>query len=215
MRAKLIVPLLAALLIFSGCTGTNGTTDQANKQDLSSKTTTMEKTENKAVTYQMSKPAAGDKVAAIETDLGTIKIKLFKDHTPEMTKNFETLANDGKYDGVPFHRVIADFMIQGGDFENMNGSGGYSYKGPGTMIDDEIVKDFKHHYGSLSMAHRGANTNGSQFFIVVNDYGTPHLDGLHSVFGHVYEGMDVAEKIVSESPNITNMNKVTVTTFSE
>jgi cyclophilin family peptidyl-prolyl cis-trans isomerase len=146
---------------------------------------------------QLAPPKAGDKVATLETSMGTIKFKLFTSQVPEMTKNFETLANEGKYTNVPFHRVIQDFMIQTGDFNNKNGSGGYSYKGPGTDLNDEIVPELKHLYGTVAMANRGPNTNGSQFYIVTNKNGTPGLDGGYTIFGQVYEGMDVALQIVA------------------
>lgn len=169
---------------------------------------------------QLAPPQAGDKVAIIDTDYGTIKVKLFTDLTPEMTKNFEELANAGNYNGVPFHRVMKDFMIQTGDFTNKNGTGGYSYKGPGTILDDEITPALKHLYGTVSMANRGPDTNGSQFFIVTNEKGTPFLDGGYTVFGQVYEGMDVAEKIealqmpgTEEPSEVVNMTKVEVIPF--
>jgi len=144
---------------------------------------------------QLAEPVAGDKVAVIETDLGTIKVKLFTDKIPGMTKNFEELAKSGTYNNVPFHRVAKDFMIQTGDFTNQDGTGGYSYNGPNTVLPDEISPDLKHLYGTVSMANRGPNTNGSQFFIVTNKNGTAMLNGGYTVFGQVYEGMDVAEKI--------------------
>lgn len=133
----------------------------------------------------------------ISTNYGDIKVELYPDLTPETYKNFKTLADEGKYDNVIFHRVIADFMIQTGDFERANGTGGYSYKGPGTKFEDEIVADLKHEYGTLSMTNAGPNTNGSQFFIVQAEAGTPWLDGKHTVFGKVIEGIEVVEKIAS------------------
>ncbi len=169
---------------------------------------------------QLAPPEQGDKIAIIDTDYGTIKVKLFTDLTPEMTKNFEELANEGSYNGVPFHRVMKDFMIQTGDFTNKNGTGGYSYKGPGTTLDDEITPALKHLYGTVSMANRGPDTNGSQFFVVTNENGTPFLDGGYTVFGQVYEGMDVAQKIEAlqmpgtEQPSeVVNMTKVEVIPF--
>lgn len=162
-------------------------------------------------------PEEGDKIGVIETDFGTIKFKLFTQRVPEMTKNFEELANSGKYNGTPFHRVVKNFMIQTGDFTNHNGTGGYSYNGPGTELPDEIAKDLKHLYGTVSMANHGKNTNGSQFFIVTSKSGTPFLDGGYTIFGQVYEGMDIAEKIQdlqvpgTEKPSqLINMTKVTV-----
>jgi len=169
---------------------------------------------------QLALPVAGDKIAVIETDFGTIKARLFTAQAPEMTKNFEELAKENMYNGVPFHRVVKDFMVQTGDFVNNNGTGGHSYKGPGTTLDDEISPDLKHLNGTLSMANRGPNTNGSQFFIVTNEQGTSFLDGGYTVFGQVYEGLDVALKIAdlqkpgTEQPSETvNMTKVEVMTM--
>lgn len=135
--------------------------------------------------------------AVIQTTEGSMTAELYPDKAPETVKNFMTLAEQGKYDGVPFHRVIADFMIQTGDFENQNGTGGHSYKGPGTMFKDEFDPSLSHEYGSLSMANRGPNTNGSQFFIVHAEDGTPFLDGKHSVFGKLTNGQDVLESIAT------------------
>ena len=130
------------------------------------------------------------------TNFGTIKIKLFPKEVPETVKNFTELAKKGFYDGLTFHRVINDFMIQGGDPEG-TGRGGESYKGPGTVIPDEFSPNLKNIYGALSMANRGPNTGSSQFFIVQKEDGTPWLDGLHAVFGQVYEGMDIVDKIAA------------------
>lgn len=135
--------------------------------------------------------------AVIVTNLGDITVELYPELAPETVKNFTTLAKDKKYDGVPFHRIIKDFMIQTGDFENQNGTGGYSYQGPGTSIPDEFHRALTHTYGALSMANRGANTGGSQFFIVQKSDGTSWLDGKHAVFGHVTEGMEVVESIAA------------------
>lgn len=169
---------------------------------------------------QLALPVPGDKIAVIETDFGTIKVRLFPDLAPEISKNFEELAKANMYNAVPFHRVVKDFMIQTGDFTNKNGTGGYSYKGPGTMLADEITPALKHLYGTVSMANRGPDTNGSQFFIVTNKGGTPFLDGNYSIFGQVYEGMDVALKIAdlqmigTEKPSQTvNMTQVKVMTM--
>jgi peptidyl-prolyl cis-trans isomerase B (cyclophilin B) len=142
-------------------------------------------------------PKKGDQIAVLFTQYGTIKIKFFPDKAPEMVKNFTTLAQDGKYDGTIFHRVIPDFMIQGGDFTKFNGTGGYSYKGPGTTIDDEINPDLHHIRGAVSMANAGPNTNGSQFFIVQAEKGALFLDGNYSIFGQVFEGMEAVDEIAA------------------
>lgn len=134
--------------------------------------------------------------AIIETTLGDITVELYGKQAPKTVENFITLAKEGKYNRTPFHRVIKDFMIQTGDFENQNGTGGYSYKGPGTVIPDEFAAELTHSKGALSMANRGPNTGGSQFFIVHAE-STPWLDGKHSIFGHVIEGLDIVDKLAT------------------
>jgi len=128
------------------------------------------------------------KTATITTAKGEIRIELFDDKTPKTCANFEKLVGDGFYDGLTFHRVIADFMIQGGCPQG-TGSGG-----PGYTFEDEFHADLKHDGpGTLSMANAGPNTNGSQFFITHG--ATSWLDGKHSVFGRVIEGQDVVDAI--------------------
>ncbi|MCF0235068.1 MAG: peptidylprolyl isomerase [Thermoguttaceae bacterium] len=128
------------------------------------------------------------KVATIETTRGTIKLELFADKAPRTVANFEKLAKSKFYDGLKFHRVIADFMIQTGD------PTGTGCGGPGYEFDDEFHPDLRHDGpGVLSMANAGPNTNGSQFFITHVE--TPWLDGHHSVFGKVFEGQDVVNAV--------------------
>jgi len=128
------------------------------------------------------------KVASIETSKGTICLELFDDKCPTTVGNFENLAKEGFYDGLTFHRVIKDFMIQGGCPKG-TGTGG-----PGYQFEDEFHPDLKHDGpGVLSMANSGPNTNGSQFFIT--HVATPWLDGKHSVFGRVFRGQDVVDAI--------------------
>jgi peptidyl-prolyl cis-trans isomerase B (cyclophilin B) len=145
---------------------------------------------------QTAMPSGGDMIAVLTTNHGVMKAVLFESHTPETVKNFTELAKADKYDGTVFHRVIKNFMIQGGDFENRNGTGGHSYKGPGTMFEDEFHPDLSNIRGALSMANRGPKTNGSQFFIVHAEE-TSWLDGKHSVFGQVFEGLEVLETIAN------------------
>src|ERR687885_341617 len=125
--------------------------------------------------------------ATIHTNHGAIVVELFDDDAPKTVENFRKLASDGFYDGVVFHRVIKDFMIQGGDPQG-TGTGG-----PGYTFEDEI-NPRKIVRGALAMANAGPNTNGSQFFIVTAQ-SCPWLDGLHTVFGRVTRGMEVVEEI--------------------
>src|SRR5438067_4419153 len=125
--------------------------------------------------------------AIIQTNHGAIQLELYPDDAPKTVDNFVKLATDGFYDGVVFHRVIPDFMIQGGD-PTGTGSGG-----PGYTFEDEF-NDRKVERGALAMANSGPNTNGSQFFIVTAD-ACPWLDGKHTVFGRVTDGMDVVDAI--------------------
>jgi peptidyl-prolyl cis-trans isomerase B (cyclophilin B) len=125
--------------------------------------------------------------AVLSTSLGDITIELLKDKMPITAGNFITLAKEGFYDGLHFHRVIPDFMVQGGD-PTGTGSGG-----PGYTFEDEF-NQHKVVRGALAMANAGPNTNGSQFFIVTID-AAPWLDGKHTVFGHVTAGMDAVDAI--------------------
>jgi cyclophilin family peptidyl-prolyl cis-trans isomerase len=125
--------------------------------------------------------------ATMQTNHGTIELELFDDDAPKTVGNFKKLASDGFYDGIIFHRVIPDFMIQGGD-PTGTGSGG-----PGYQFEDEFNAN-KVERGVLAMANAGPNTNGSQFFIVTAD-ACPWLDGKHTVFGRVTSGMDVVDTI--------------------
>jgi len=128
------------------------------------------------------------KIATIDTSRGTIKLKLHADKAPKTVANFEKLAKQGFYNGLKFHRVIENFMVQTGCPQG-TGTGG-----PGYKFADEFHPDLKHSGpGMLSMANAGPNTNGSQFFIT--HVATPWLDGKHSVFGQVTEGQDVVNAI--------------------
>jgi cyclophilin family peptidyl-prolyl cis-trans isomerase len=125
--------------------------------------------------------------ATMTTSEGDISIELFDDAAPKTVENFKKLGGEGFYDGLVFHRVIKDFMIQGGCPQG-TGTGG-----PGYQFEDEF-NDHKVVRGALAMANAGPNTNGSQFFIVTTD-AAPWLDGKHTVFGQITEGMDVVDKI--------------------
>jgi len=139
---------------------------------------------------------ATNPIVEVETSLGTITLELYHDDAAKTVENFLKLADSGFYDGTLFHRVIAGFMIQGGDpltkeqSENwaVHGTGGPGYTFPDEINAHKVVR------GALAMANAGPNTNGSQFFIVTAE-ATPWLDGLHTVFGRVVDGMDVVDKI--------------------
>lgn len=128
--------------------------------------------------------------ATFDTSKGEIVVDLFADEKPITVNNFVFLAKDGFYDGTSFHRVISDFMIQGGCPQ------GTGYGGPGYKFEDEIRgKTNKHKPGALSMANAGPGTNGSQFFITHKNSNTSYLDPKHTVFGQVAKGQDVVESI--------------------
>jgi peptidyl-prolyl cis-trans isomerase B (cyclophilin B) len=128
--------------------------------------------------------------AAIHTKYGIMKVNFFEEDAPLTVKNFTDLAKKGFYDGLTFHRVIPDFVIQGGDPQG-TGSGGPGY----TIKCETSGKNQYHDRGVLSMAHAGRDTGGSQFFICLSRAHTAHLDGVHTVFGKVVEGLDVIDKI--------------------
>jgi cyclophilin family peptidyl-prolyl cis-trans isomerase len=142
--------------------------------------------------------------ATIHTNQGAIELELFPDDAPKTVENFVKLAKDGFYDGVIFHRVIPDFMIQGGD-PTGTGTGGPGYQFEDEFNDNRVVR------GALAMANAGPNTNGSQFFIVTAE-ATPWLDGKHTVFGRVTSGMDVVDEIenVDTDPNDKPRDDVTI-----
>ena len=171
-----------------------------------------------------SEVADNEELVVMNTTLGPIKIKLFPEIAPKAVENFLKHAEDGYYDGVIFHRVMNEFMIQGGDPEG-TGAGGESIYGD--SFEDEFSDSVYHLRGALSMANAGADTNGSQFFIVQNENvdtkgfnkktkqpeeikkayeemgGTPHLDFSHTVFGQVIEGMETVDKIARVEENQT------------
>jgi cyclophilin family peptidyl-prolyl cis-trans isomerase len=141
--------------------------------------------------------------ARMETDNGTMVIELFADKTPMTVNNFVFLSREGYYDGIIFHRVIDNFMVQGGD------PTGTGRGGPGYKFGDEFDASLKHDkQGILSMANAGPGTNGSQFFITHGP--TPHLNGKHTVFGVVVEGLDVLMSIPARDPGNVNAPAVKI-----
>ena len=186
--------------------------DQSSNEATNEEATTMYPQLSKEV-------AANEALVVMNTTMGPIKIKLFPEQAPKTVENFLTHAENGYYDGIIFHRVIEDFMIQGGD-PTGTGMGGESIYGD--SFEDEFTMDLFNLSGAFSMANAGPNTNGSQFFIVQasnppgsaaqlkqggwpeeiakayeENGGTPHLDQKHTVFGQVIEGMDVVDKIAN------------------
>lgn len=172
---------------------------------------------------QFEKPDENDIIAVIKTNMGDISVRLFPEEAPKAVENFTTHAKEGYYDGLIFHRVIKDFMIQGGDPMG-TGMGGQSIWG--SPFEDEFDMTLRNFKGALSMANAGPNTNGSQFFIVqasdvsdglvdqmrslenqgfpkdvtdtyVEKGGTPWLDFKHTVFGQVFDGLDVVDNIAA------------------
>jgi len=135
-----------------------------------------------------------NKTAVMDTARGSMEIELYADEAPSTVANFEKLANSGFYDGTKFHRVIANFMIQGGDPFSKSSKGPVGTGGPGYNIKCETSGNtHKHVAGTLSMAHAGKDTGGSQFFICHSPQ--RHLDGVHTVFGQVTKGLDVVQAI--------------------
>lgn len=217
MKAKKIfmtaLTVSAAALLLTAC-------DSGTDTNTSKESTTTSSTEKKVDLNKLDLPQLDEGVTENEylveivTGEGSIKLKLFPELAPKAVENFVTHAKDGYYDGVTFHRVIEDFMIQSGDPKG-DGTGGESIWGD--PFENETSKQLYHIRGAISYANAGPDTNGSQFFIVQNhddvsdglllddfpekiieaykDGGAPNLDGSYSVFGQVTEGMDVVDKI--------------------
>ena len=193
---------------------------------------------------QTSLPKKGDEIAIMHTNFGDIHIKLFRNETPNTVENFVVHSKGGYYDNLTFHRIIPDFMIQGGDPEG-TGCGGESIWG--RPFPDEFDISLRNYRGALSMANAGPNTNGSQFFIVqcdsvyaplfaqmeghpyfpdevIENYknlgGYPTLDFMHTVFGQVFKGMDVVDLIASKGSHSgvpqekVIIKNIEITTFS-
>mmetsp|Transcript_7760 Transcript_7760/g.15862 ORF Transcript_7760/g.15862 Transcript_7760/m.15862 type:complete len:169 (-) Transcript_7760:63-569(-) len=135
--------------------------------------------------------SAGAPLVSVETTMGNFTVELYYKHAPKTCRNFIELSKKGYYNNVIFHRIIKDFMIQGGD-PTGTGRGGESIYGK--KFEDEITRELKHTgAGILSMANSGPGTNGSQFFVTLAP--TPWLDGKHTIFGRVYDGMDVIKRL--------------------
>jgi peptidyl-prolyl cis-trans isomerase B (cyclophilin B) len=214
---KFLSILLFVVLLVTGCgTSTEEGTGNTNGNASKNKSANQENIELPQATTEVGEK---ERLVEMETSMGNIKIKLFPEQAPKAVENFITHSEEGYYEGVIFHRVINDFMIQGGDPDG-TGMGGESIYGK--AFEDEFSDQLFNFRGALSMANSGPNTNGSQFFIVQNktldpslveqmtqagynekvikqyeDGGTPWLDQKHTVFGQVIEGMDVVDKIAA------------------
>lgn len=150
--------------------------------------------------YQSRNPKNGETVAILHTNRGDISLRFFDEAAPKAVENFVTLAKNKKYDNTIFHRVIPNFMIQGGDYTNFNGTGGESIWGE--EFENECVAGISNIRGSVAMANRGPDTNGSQFYINQSPMGNAYLDGGYTVFGFVYDGMDVVDAIAGVETDV-------------
>ncbi|WP_284709488.1 peptidylprolyl isomerase [Cytobacillus firmus] len=221
MKWRMLTPILILMFILSACgTSTEKEADNATGSETEENQTNNQSSETPDNFPQLTEEVQGnERLVEMQTSKGNIKIKLFPDQAPKAVENFIKHSEDGYYDGLIFHRVIQDFMIQGGDPEG-TGMGGESIYGE--AFQDEFSNELYNIRGALSMANSGPNTNGSQFFIVQNTAldpslkeqmekagypeeiikayekgGTPWLDNKHTVFGQVVEGMDVVDSIAA------------------
>lgn len=253
MKKNLILALLLVTMAFNVACGkkdesttsstsetttessTETTNTESSSKENSSNTTNEDNKSTSNELLQFSEIKKGEEIAILKTNYGDIKVRFFKNQAPKAVENFITHAKDGYYNGLTFHRVIKEFMIQGGDPKG-DGTGGESIYGEAFEDEINFPPDLRHFNGALSMANSGPNTNGSQFFIVQNSGldssfkeqlqyfidnqeeeengikvkdifptnvcekyievgGTPWLDGKHTIFGQVYEGMDIVNKI--------------------
>lgn len=208
--------------------------DVMTKEETSVNTDTQQQGEKIMYPQLSTEVASNEALVIMNTSIGAIKIKLFPELAPKTVENFLTHAENGYYDGIIFHRVIEDFMIQGGD-PTGTGMGGESIYGE--EFEDEFSMNLFNLRGALSMANAGPNTNGSQFFIVqasqapgtveqlksggwpdeiaeayVEMGGTPHLDQKHTVFGQVVEGMDIVDQmaVVEKDANDKPVEDITI-----
>lgn len=211
-----ILALLVCMTFITGCNDVvySGTTETTTQTTTSSKSedTTMnyESKTTKALLniedieladenieleddYATRDPENGETVAIIHTNYGDIRMRFLDKIAPLATNNFIALAENGRFDNTIFHRVIGNFMIQGGDYTNFNGTGGASAYG--VEFINEVSEYASNVRGSVAMANAGPDTNGSQFYINQNETGNAYLDGGYTVFGWVYDGMDVVDDI--------------------
>ncbi|MFI8688751.1 peptidylprolyl isomerase [Rossellomorea sp. NPDC077527] len=231
MKRLMIVILCLLGLVLAACGQTEKGDTTKDKQKADEKIAEESKgDENMTYPQLTTEVAENEKLVEMNTSMGTIKIKLFPEQAPKTVENFITHSEDGYYDGLKFHRVIKDFMIQGGD-PNGNGTGGESIYGE--SFEDEFSPELFNLRGALSMANAGPDTNGSQFFIVqksdidpqledqmksagfpaeiidayMENGGTPWLDQKHTVFGQVVDGMDIVDKIANVEVGANDLPK--------
>lgn len=229
---KLYTKIASALVLSLALVGCSSTQSEPQTEDTTDETTQIPELDS-LIQFQDSYPD-DMQVAIMNTDQGEIDFVLFADQAPKAVENFVTHAKEGYYNGVTFHRVIDDFMIQTGD-PTGTGSGGESIWGE--PFEDEFSYELYNFRGTVSMANSGKDTNGSQFFIVQADTmdqelngwptlaeekyhevgGTPWLDQVHTVFGQVISGMDVVDAIADlEDTDITAViNTIEITTYKE
>jgi peptidyl-prolyl cis-trans isomerase B (cyclophilin B) len=220
MRKRLMMFIIFTLMVLSAC-GTNSESqengnDTGDSDQIGENTAQQDVIPDSDYFPQLTNDVAeNERLVEMQTSMGKMKIKLFPEQAPKAVENFITHSEKGYYEGVTFHRVMNEFMIQGGDPEG-TGKGGESIYGE--PFEDEFSNNLFHLRGALSMANSGPNSNGSQFFIVQNSIfqggyekeypeqvvdayeangGTPWLDFNHTVFGQVIEGMDVVDKIAT------------------
>ncbi len=195
---KYLMSVLLTLLLTSCANTSNPDEDFDTMYDSPITETNLQINNTNMSTFdQTILPEAGEEIVVMETSKWTIKIRLFWDKAPKTVENFKGLIAKKYYDGIIFHRVIPEFMIQGGD---PTGTGTWGESLWGWKFEDEFSPDLKNIKWALSMANAGPGTNGSQFFIVTAP-ATPWLDGAHSVFGQVFEGIDVVTEIENAERN--------------
>ena len=185
---------IIVLILLISCGGSTETSNETTVTTTADTTTTLGENMDKTYTqpHEMTIDNSKSYTAIIKTSLGDMKVEFFTSDAPMTVNNFINLAQDGYYDGVIFHRVISDFMIQGGD-PSGTGHGDYG-KYPGYQFQDELNNQIPYSKGILAMANSGPNTNGSQFFIMHVDYPLPYN---YTIFGKVVEGLDVIDIIAT------------------
>ncbi len=230
MKKQLNLLIISSCVLLSSCATSNNLSNskQPVTEQVQNNISESETEEGEISLMQFCELKEGDTIATIQTSLGNITVRLFPEYAPKACENFTSLAKNGYYNGIIFHRVINDFMIQAGD-PTATGAGGKSiWNKP---FEDEFTPNLRNFRGALSMANSGPNTNGSQFFIVqagkettaelansplarsmpsktLDKYievgGTPWLDDQHTVFGQVIEGLDIVDKIAAVETDQNN-----------